>query len=123
MENKKYTWNYDLDDEIWTHDSFSTIEECVEDAKENYHYNGDYIVVGKVKHYEPNVDVDDVIERLQEQAYEDCGESSVGWIDLENKNVEILSERVNKIVKDWLKETNQEPTFYSIENIIKVETN
>lgn len=113
---KKYTWNESEKDELWHHDCFDTVEECIKDAKENYGYKaGETIAVGITEPFVVSIDARDVLERLEEDAYEECGEASEGWLDY--KNIGKLSEKLTECVNEWLKETNQEPGFYRIHSI------
>ena len=118
---EKYTWN-ESDDELWQHDCFDTVEECIKDAKENYDYKvGETITVGITEPFVVSVDGSDVLERLEENAYEECGEASERWLDYPYKDIEKLSKRLTECVNEWLKETNQEPGFYHIHSI-RIET-
>lgn len=116
-----YTWNNDKDSEMWCNGKFETIEGCIKNAKEEGCRTGETVFIGRCVDFEVSVDADDVIERLQEQAYEECGEASDVWIDWKNDNVKQLSERLTDCVNEWLKETKQEPTFYYIDNIKAIE--
>lgn len=112
-----YSWSNNKNDEVWENGRFDSIEECIEDAKKQGYKMGEIIAIGKCVDFETYVDAGDVIEILQEQAYEQCGEVSEGWIDWKADNVNVLSERLTKCINDWLKETKQEPCFYTIRDI------
>lgn len=112
-----YSWNGDNDSEVWGNGKFYSIEECIENAKEEGYRAGETIYIGRCVDFEACVDAGDVIERLQEEAYEHCGEVSDGWIDWKNDDVNVLSERLTSCVNEWLKETDQEPSFYHITDI------
>lgn len=119
---KKYTWSESKNDELWQHDCFDTVEECIKDAKENYDYKvGETIAVGITEPFVVSIDGSDVLERLEENAYEECGEASEGWLNTPYENIEKLSERLTECVNEWLKETDQEPSFYHIHSI-RIET-
>jgi hypothetical protein len=116
---EKYTWNENWSDEIWNHDRFDTIEECVKDAVENYGKKpGDKIVIGICEDYEPHVDVGTILDRASEDAYETCGEVAEGWptfIRLKGyADEDKLQEKMDKAFREWLEETNQMPGFYHI---------
>lgn len=118
-ENKNvYTWTDDPTDEFWHNDRFETIEECIEDAKKQGKPIGSRIAVGTCEDYVPSIDIFDLLEKIVEDAYDECGEIADGFIEFKygnHKNEEILQERMNKVLIDWLKETNQYPTFYKIQ--------
>jgi hypothetical protein len=118
LKLKKFTWSYNENDELWQHDDFDTKEECILDAKENYQMKaGDSIAIGVSVPFAPSIDGERILEQLEEDAYEECGETSEGWIDYKKDNIERLSNTLTKCINDWLKDTKQEPTFYQIANI------
>lgn len=114
---KKYTWNKDREQEVWMHDIFDTVEECMEDAKEHGYVVGETIAVGEVQRFGVYVNAESVLDMLQADAYDECGESSDDWIDCRGHNLDALSDKLTECVNEWLKETNQEPTFYSIHSV------
>ena len=123
----KYTWEYEETD-IWQHDLFDTIEDCILDAKENYLIEPETeIVVGEVVPWEPYVFANSVLERLEEYAYEECGEVAEDWYAYDykseegRKSLDELSDKLTEIVKQWLKDNGTYPWFYRIENVKVVE--
>jgi methylmalonyl-CoA mutase N-terminal domain/subunit len=123
MENETYTWETSANAEIWTHGEFETIEECVKDAKENYHMElGKKIAVGITEFYEISVDADRVLEDMEADAYDECGESAEGWNLSEpgKEAVNELTDQLTNCVKDWLKKYNNMPYFYRVVDIRKV---
>lgn len=122
----KYTWEYNDNVEMWMHDEFDTIEYCIEDAKENYDVEvGDTIVVGEVVPYEVSVFAGHVLEDLEQNAYEECGEAAEDWETFNYKEdrdkLDELSDQLTEVVKAWLKKYNRMHDFYKIENIEIVE--
>lgn len=118
----KYTWEYSENEEIWQNDVFDTIEDCILDAKENYCVEPDgTIAIGEIVPWEPHVSAYNILEQIEEDAYEECGEIADGWKTFEWKNdrkkVEELSEKLTEIVKQWLKDNGTYPTFSKIENV------
>ena len=121
----KYIWEYDETD-IWKHDLFDTVEDCILDAKENYLIeSGTEIVVGEAVLWEPYVSAELILEQLQEDAYEECGEVAGDWYAYNYRKHESkldeLSDRLTEIVKQWLKDNGTYPGFYMIENVRTVE--
>lgn len=121
----KYTWEYEEID-IWQHDLFDTIEDCILDAKENYLVeSGIEIVVGEVVPWEPYVFAGNILENLEENAYDECGEVAEDWYAYDYRKHESkldeLSDRLTEIVKQWLKDNGTYPDFYKIENVRTVE--
>lgn len=118
---KKYSWSLNEDDEFWNNGTFDTIEECIDDAVRNYHLmKGETIAIGETVSFRVCIDAEDIIERIEDEAYEHAGESSEGWLSYTNKERDTLSERLTKCVEEWLTETNNEPSFYRIDNIREI---
>lgn len=118
----KYFWNFNEHEEVW-HNSYPTIEDCIEEAKlekEDRGLTQNHVFIGEVEPYIPSIDVEYVIDNLGEAAYQECGECSEGWLDgLNKKQEEILEERLNKVLIDWLEETNNNPSFGKFMKISK----
>lgn len=118
----KYSWNFNEHEEVW-HNSCPTIEDCIEEAKwekEDRGLTQNHVFIGEVEPYIPSIDVEDVIDNLGEAAYQECGECSEGWIGGHKKEQEkILEERLNKVLIDWLEETNNNPSFGKFMKISK----
>ena len=121
----KYIWEYDETD-IWKHDLFDTVEDCILDTKENYLIeSGTEIVVGEAVLWEPYVSAELIIEQLQEDAYEECGEVAGDWYAYNyrkhEKKLDELSDKLTEIIRQWLKDNGTYPNFYRIENVCVVE--
>lgn len=118
----KYFWNFDKHEEVW-YNSCPTIEDCIEEAKwekEDREIAENHVFIGDVEPYKPFIDVEYLIDDIQEQAYEECGECCEGWLDgLKKEQKKILEERLNKVLIDWLEETNNSPTFGKFMKISK----
>lgn len=123
----KYTWEYEETD-IWQHDLFDTIVDCILDAKENYLIEPETeIVVGEVVPWEPYVFAGNILENLEENAYDECVEVAEDWYAYDykseegRKSLDELSDKLTEIVKQWLKDNGTYPWFYRIENVKVVE--
>lgn len=124
----KYTWETDEDAELWFRDEFDTIEDCILDAKENYCIcPGETIYVGEIVPWEPYVDAYSVLEDLESEACDECGEIAESWSTFNSKDkkdmeaVDSLSNKLTNVIIAWLKENHKMPDFNKIENIIAVE--
>lgn len=122
----KYTWEYNDDTELWYNDLFDTVEDCIADARDNYMVEiGETIAVGEVVPYEPYVMADNILDELEEDAYEECGEvaedwNAYSWKD-DKESLDELSNKLTEIVRQWLKDNGTYPYFYKIENVKTVE--
>lgn len=116
----KYTWETSPDAEGWYNGLYDTVDECIEAARKELEGKGiDVIYIGEAIIFEPYVDAKDIFDRLEEQAYNDCGEFAKGWrICNYSKNEDIqklneLSDKLTDIVNNWLKKYKKEPDFYN----------
>jgi hypothetical protein len=132
-------WTFaDVGEEIWNNEDFDTREEAIEAGfeymKDEYYaeYGTNDILSGTVIEFEvgqcsihvPHVCVDYIVNQLQEDAYEECGEVAEDFLcNVTKGEVKILEERLNDVVRAWLEDMREEPNFYSITNIetIKLE--
>lgn len=99
---------------VWSNGVFDSIEMCLYDAKKGG-YCDNKIAISECEEFEIQIDAYFVLEMLQNQAYEECGDVVVGW-DFEEKTIDELSKRLSECVKNWIVDTKQEPNFYKIKN-------
>ena len=124
-----YTWMEYEDADIWNHDRFNTIEDCVADAKENYLGDKDRIYVGECENVViGGVDLSSVLDSVEYDMYEQVGEVSEGWdiskiTDNRRRIYEIYEERMLQLVLNYIKEIGEEPSFYRVTNIREVKLN
>lgn len=101
--------NGDLDD-IFGCDSF--------EFGENRVYS---FAVGQIRYHFPSIDVDDIIEYLTQKAYFDCGEVAEDFLsDVSQNQLDILDDKLNGELGDWLRKFRLYPRFYAIENVEEV---
>ena len=113
---KKYAWSKNSDDEVWHGGPCDSIRECVKEATDEGYGVDETIALGLIEPYEVNYDfADEIVYRLCEDAYDEVGEVSDSWLDnVSKENLEKLNNRVTQVVLEWLKEINEEPTFYKV---------
>lgn len=113
---KQYAWSGSSDSEIWYGGPCDSIRECVEEATDEGYEADDNIALGLIERYEVNYDfAQDVVERLCEDAWDEVGEASDGWLDSAKRpELDKLNERITPIVREWLKEIHEEPSFYKV---------
>ena len=112
----KYAWSRNSDDEIWRGGPCDSIKECVDEAFAEDFEMDDTFAIGFIENYEIDYDFADcILERLCEDAYDEVGEVSYGWLDnVSKEDLEKLNNRITAVVADWLKEVHEEPTFYKV---------
>ena len=124
MKKIYYTWD-EHNNEYWQSAICESVEECIKEARE-CDVVGDTIFIGEIEPYEIHVDADALLEHIEEEACNECGESAWDWIpsrDISQDDINMFSFKLTNIVKSWLKEHNVYPTFYNIINIREVNIN
>lgn len=117
--NKEYTWNFNKDAELWNNEIFATVGDCINDARD-YMTAESVVYVGEVVTFGISVDSEIMLDALEEEAFEFCGESSEGWNAYDHKKrdeINELNEQLSEIVSAWMKKYGYEPYFYAVENI------
>lgn len=124
--NKQYTWVTEEYCEYWKNDTFDTVDECIEDFKEQVASGEidtqEHIFIGECVPFTINVNSRLVIEKLEEDVCDNVGDIEEDWISEKTlKDWDELDEQLTKVVCNWLKKHNEMHSFYSVENIRKVE--
>lgn len=119
----KYFWSFNDSDEVFT-ESAETIQGCVLEAAERAvevaEETGDplhkSVFIGTTQGFAATIDADDVIERLQDQAYDECGESSDGWLDgVPATMKDELGRALTLVLQGWAVSTENVPHFGNFE--------
>lgn len=117
---KKYYWNLNESDEIW-YEWESTIDYCIECAKEMSENEGIYqdtVFIGESYDYVPKIDGALLLENIKDDAWEECGECSDGWLDsIKKHEIESLNKKLEKVFVEWLEESKNKPGFGKFECI------
>lgn len=98
---------------------FESKEDAIEDAKRELIKYGTskvvkFYVLPCTKYEVPECDVYRFIEDMQLTVYDECGEIADDWLCCATKEErDLLGKRIDKVFHEWLKETNNEPTFYN----------
>lgn len=72
----------------------------------------------------PNIDTDWLLEKAQEELYDEVGESSEVYLDgVSKEQIEELDEQLNEVFYQWHKKHKLEPDCYTVVNdeVIEVE--
>lgn len=125
--------------EYWNSgDWFDTKEEAIQDGIDQYKEmlegkstelfdNDDYydtikdnFNVGKKQPYIPTINTDSIIEDLQQQAYDECGEYAedfLDWREITKPMEEDLYKNLQRELDAWLKRYGLYPTFFMVTDI------
>lgn len=108
----KYSWNFRKDEYGWSFPCES-IEECIDEAKASGYVSPIYIGdVVKPDLYCPTGAEDDILEGIADQTLCD--------VDFPDAAVDVLRDRLNTLVDEWIKEFNIGSDCFEVENIREV---
>ncbi len=121
----KKQYCYSFDGEYYESDLFDSKEKAIEEAKKEAKKDGYKIlylgIANEYKEYCGGL-AENVADILQERAVDKCGEFAKDYMRIYNKkHLNILEERIKKVILDFQKEFNHEPDFYTISDIEEIE--
>ena len=77
--------------------------------------------IGIKADYAPCIDEVTVIEQLQMDAYEECGEVGEGYLErIAPLEQELLKQKLQSAFDEWIKETGNEPWFYVVQEVEEI---
>lgn len=90
-----------------------TIKEAKAEAKID---GAEKVYIGVIEDFGPVVDVENVIYRLQEGAYDFAGEYSLDWLtNVKSSDLEELEDMLTATLNRWLKKhSDYKPSFFII---------
>ena len=96
-------WCYSLDGERFDGEC-ETKQEAIEIGNEEAWDNEqDHFWVGELKPFVPEVDADIVIDRIRDQACDQCGEGADGFLDvIDGIHFEELEKNLVGVLQDWI---------------------
>lgn len=116
---EKFTWrkveDYSKYEEYWYNELFDTFDDCIKDAKEQG-VEGEIVVAIAIP-YKPIIEADDILEKIENEVYEDY---DIDFEFVQDEKVDELSERLTEVLRQWLKETCQKPNCFRIDDKSKV---
>jgi hypothetical protein len=120
--SEKWTYNV-FDDDIWSNDDYETKEDAIKHGREAaLNEENDCFFVGQIVPFIPSINAYAVLDGISENACEECGESGHDYLTcVDKKDVEKLEEQLNEVLNKWLIDTGNEPYFWKIETIQKIE--
>ena len=119
---KERKWCYSFNEENFEGD-FETREDAIGEG--TYYAKDEGITifhVGTQKTIVLGVNVDAIIEQLGEDANEQAGEAADDYLRrVKTKEVVILEEKLNEVVHSWLSDFGHRPTFWTVDNVEKID--
>lgn len=117
----------ETDNEIWHPDEegFATREEAIEIGTEMAKKDGlkSFRIGRRVDVGIPNLDTEDIIERLQDQIYDEVGEVGEDYLDnVTEEHQNELEEKLNEVFYQWSVQHGYAPSCYHIydEEVIRL---
>lgn len=114
VDKTRYCWSSDGE---YYNGSFDTEQEAIEDAKETVNDVCEEVYVGTCK--EPvlswNSNEEEIIESMYDNLYEECGEVSESFEITREQELE-LANRIDKCVKQWIKDMKIKPNCWTVVN-------
>ncbi|WCF11571.1 hypothetical protein NDS46_29945 (plasmid) [Paenibacillus thiaminolyticus] len=111
-------WTFTLDEEHWNNDSFPSKEEAILAGKE--YYSTDFVsrfYVGQIIEPEVKFNVENIIDDVDENYHDQCGEYASNWYKgITPADKELLQEMIGDTFSEWLIKTKNKPSFYTIAN-------
>lgn len=125
MSKEKWSYELDINSDIWGCGVFNSREEAIEEAtKEALIDDIKRFKIGQCKEvFNYGIDADEVLERIAEETYEDVGEVAEDYLDdVTREHKEELQDKLNEVFYEWQEKYNYKPYFYTIvdEEIIEV---
>jgi hypothetical protein len=133
MSNQgKWIINLNEDGTWGSLEEFDSKEEAISYGKENFEgiyeeENGEkfdleiekkVFYVGQIERYVPSVCASSLVEQIAENACDEVGEVAEDYLyDVSKEDIQLLEERLNDVLSNWIDETNNRPTFWKIVNI------
>ena len=71
--------------------------------------------------YLTNSHIDSLLESIAENAGEECGEATAGWLHkLPKEELNNLTGQIQAVLEEWATQSGYQPTFYHVENVEQV---
>ena len=102
-------------------DICDSVEEALHDARIQascFDEPIETVYIGEVWDFEPKVDVDSVIERLQDDADDEAYEASEYYLqDVSDEEANKLEAMLTETFNKWARETGNEPNFFVVKDV------
>lgn len=99
---------------------FDTKEEAIKEGEaEAREYEKDLFFVARaVITFQPYIYAEDIIEEIQQNAYDNGGEYAETYLDdVQRKHRDELEEKLNEVLSNWMNKYGYTPNFYSVEDV------
>ena len=123
MSEIKYAYSFNGEEYEGPFDSYDEALQAAKDANLDEYHDDRYEVVyiGECIWYKPHVSADNVIEAIQDDAYDQAGDFAINYLDdvtKEHRNK--LESLLTGIFNIWAKDYGYKPSFFTVENVKEV---
>jgi len=125
MSKEIWTYTLDMNTDTWNGGLFNSKEEAIKEAVEEAKYNNDkQFKVGLCEEvFNYGIDVDDLLERISDNVYEEVGEVAEDYLDdVTKEHRDELEDNLNKVFREWQEKYKYKPSYYNIisEEVINI---
>lgn len=93
---------------------FKSIEEAIVESGADV---GEDVMIGIARDVHPYIDALPLLDQLECDMSEECGEAAEGWIStITREERQELEDMLNRALKRWMKKTNNTPSFFGVSN-------
>lgn len=125
MRFKRGQWTHNYaENEPWCSGAyFDKKEEVIADGLKEYAHSTHFFI-GEIvpANIGCNVDANAILEDVAERVYDEIGEAASEYLrDVTNTHHQILEDRLNDVVSQWMKEFEYEPKYFHLNNVERIE--
>ncbi|KQN96922.1 hypothetical protein [Paenibacillus sp. Leaf72] len=122
MKAGQWMFNHQSDG-IWNTGGYHDTKAAAIAEGKSYYQPEEYktLYVGQIEPYSTSIVIDPerVLDDIRETVSDECGEPAADFLSyVKPEHEKILSERIEKVVNEWMQEFNYEPSFF---RMVKVE--
>lgn len=116
-------YSYSRDGEMF-YGGFETREEAIKEG--NVDSDGEDIYIGEavmktIGKYLTDSHIRNLLESIAENAGEECGEATDGWLyKLSKEELNNLKGQIQAVLEEWATQSGYQPKFYHVENVEQV---
>ena len=123
MSEIKYAYSFNGEEYEGPFDSYDEALQAAKDENLDEYHDDRYEVayIGECVWYKPHVSADNVIEAVQDDAYEQAGVFASHYLDdVTEEHRNMLESLLTGIFNIWAKDYGYKPAFFTVENVKEV---
>lgn len=121
-EKMKKQYAYSFDNLNFGNSVFESKEETLADARKSANMDNKVVYIGKVEFYKETCSglASDVVELLQQKAYNELEDLANDYMELSKEEETILEEMLKETILKFQEKYNHEPNFFTVYSIEKI---